>query len=122
MNIYVLFEDQKARTSVLQTKLECTKSIKVPYANVVRAPPKKSGVLGKSQTLLIEATNADTNSKVLKESLQKAIKPNDLTIFIIKVRHTKKGLAITAKDEEDSKLIEAIIKENEQLRVQMVAK
>lgn len=46
------------------------------YANVGSAQPmKKSGVLSKPQTLLIEATCLDASSHVLEENLHKVIKP-----------------------------------------------
>lgn len=81
-----IFEDEEnAYMCVLQAKLECTDSIKASYTSVVIAPPKKkSGELGKPQTLLIEATKAETVFQSLEgliytsESSRENAKSSDL--------------------------------------------
>lgn len=46
------------------------------------------GEIGKPQTLLIETRNTD---------IHKTIKPKDLKLSIIKLRHTKTGLILRTK-------------------------
>lgn len=68
--------------------------------------------MGKPQTVLSEGASDEMTSTVVEEALRRSIKPVELKVGIVKMRRTRKGIAITAKDEEDMRMIEAAIKKN----------
>lgn len=117
-----VFEVQETQIKVLQTQIECTKQ-KATYANMVRAPQKLTDVvLGKPQTVLVEGVDKEMSPTTVGEALRKSLRPTDLKVGIVKMRLTKNGVAIMTKDEEDMKLIETAISENNALKDQVIAK
>lgn len=90
------------------------KACKPPIVEVtVRSKTESNSGESELQTLPIESKNADIFRSKTEKVIRKLIKPKDLKVGMIKLRHKNTGLALTTVNEDDNMLIEKAIKINE---------
>lgn len=91
------------------------------YVKIVADKPKSSvKVLSKPQTMLIDSTEGRASWHSVEKILKQELKPNFLKTSTIKLKKTKNSVVLTTKNDEDYRLLEEAIKNNEKLKDSLI--